>query len=169
MAKILITVVAIALTAFCFLMAEARNPRTKTTRPAVKTAAESPQAVPSGYEMVSVNADGLFADSAKVDVFGYDKVREANKESVFVRNGLNDTIDAVWLELEYFGMDSLPLHSRTVRLPLGLAPGKTVRSDFRSWDTQRIFYYHLSPAPKRRQATPYMLRAKVKGVEIRKK
>lgn len=145
-----------------------RTSRTKTTRPVVKAGARAVTEAAPGYELVPADADGFFCDSARVDIFGYDKVREATRESVFVRNGLNDTIGAVWLELEYYGMDSLPLHSRTVRLPLMLAPGKTGRADFKSWDSQLVFYYHLSPAP-RRQATPYKLAAKVRGAEIRRK
>lgn len=86
---------------------------------------------------------------------GYDKALRASKETVFLSNLMADsTVEAVWFTITYLDMGGRELHKLSRRHRVSVPPGSTRRLDFPTWDTQRAFYFHLSPPP-RTSAIPY--------------
>ncbi|MDE6785936.1 MAG: hypothetical protein K2J46_02710, partial [Muribaculaceae bacterium] len=64
------------------------------------------------------------------------------------------------IEITYFDMQGRQLHKRTVPLSVNVPPHETIRTDIKSWDTQKSFYYHKSAKPKR-QATPFNVKLRL--------
>lgn len=123
----------------------------RTTRPRLK----APQAATAP----SPKCDTLFtaADSTAFRFSGYEKTLRSSRESFFITNLTDSIIDRLSVELTYLDMRGRMLDIRTAEISLKLAPGETRKADIRSWDTQKVMYYHLSPAPRTTQATPYRL------------
>lgn len=99
--------------------------------------------------------DTLKGSESMVRFFGYEKGLRSTKESVFVQNRLADRrIEAVWFTISYYDTLGNLLHKRSVKQRAMIPPSSTRRIDFKSWDTQRSFYYYSTP-PTRTTATPY--------------
>ncbi len=93
-----------------------------------------------------------------VNFSGYDKKASADKESFFVTNRSDRLLSGFSLYIVYLTPDSVQLHRRWVKINCSIPPGETGKVDIKSWDTQKSFYYHLSDPPRRRNATPYIVR-----------
>ncbi|MDE6315658.1 MAG: hypothetical protein K2L71_04245, partial [Muribaculaceae bacterium] len=86
----------------------------------------------------------------------------------FVTNAMADSCSVVALELtfDYEDMSGRQLHRQTRVVRCDIPSGHTRRLSVPSWDRQHTFYYYMSPAPKRVQATPYVVRSTVERVFV---
>lgn len=109
----------------------------------------------------SATSDTIAVTPSDVRLSGYDKPLRATRETVFVTSTLPDTIRGMRLRLSYSDMSDRPLHTRDVDITADIAPDDTRMVDFKSWDTQKSFYYHLGAKPSRGYATPYKVEATV--------
>lgn len=105
--------------------------------------------------------DTLTVTDESARLSGYDKPLRATRESMFVTSSLNDTIRGLRVQLDYYDMSGRKLHSRHVDIAADIPPSDTRNVDFKSWDTQKSFYYHLGQKPRRGSATPYKVEAHV--------
>lgn len=93
--------------------------------------------------------DTVFTPSAKDITFeGFQKTLRDVRETVFVTNHLAEPIQALKFEISYYDMSERLLHRATHSKTVALPAGETRRIDFRAFDRQGIYYYHLSPLPK---------------------
>lgn len=133
----------------------------RTTRPHLKTAASVP----------TVSYDTIFtaSDSTAFGFNGYEKTLRSSRESFFITNRTDSLIDCLTVELTYYDMQGRMLDRRTADIDLTIAPGETRKADIRSWDTQKVMYYHRSPTPRASsQATPYRLKIRLLAALHRK-
>lgn len=86
--------------------------------------------------------------------YGFDKTTTSNLESFFISNSLDSEISGMEIQITYFDMQGRQLHKRKVSIDCSIPAGETMRTDIKSWDIQKSFYYHKSAKPKR-QATPF--------------
>lgn len=101
-----------------------------------------------------VSAD-LMKDS--IVFSGYDKPVNAAKEAILISNRCKYmTLKSVRLDIIYRDMMGRMLHSRTVDVSVSVPSGETRKGEFKSWDSQKTYYYHLSQKP-RRAAAPYQI------------
>lgn len=92
---------------------------------------------------------------SQVRITGFDKRAESSSESFFITNTTDRRLVEVDLVIEYLDMTGRQLHKRRHTLPCDVPPGETRRADIPSFDRQKLFYYCKTPAPARRQATPF--------------
>lgn len=99
---------------------------------------------------------------------GFDKTVRAYKESFFVTNSLPDslTITALELTLDYSDMSGRQIHRSEPTVRCYIPPGQTRQITIPAWDRQHTFYYYLSPAPKRVQATPFKVSSTVRAAVV---
>ncbi len=136
---------------------EARKIKTKHTIP--KQSVKTIQAE-SSDSIISLSTDSLaFVEKIRpaIRFYGFDKTVTSNMESFFISNSLDDEITAMEIQITYFDMQGRQLHKRTVPLKVNVPPHETIRTDTKSWDTQKSFYFHQSVKPKR-QATPFTVK-----------
>ncbi|MDE5567878.1 MAG: hypothetical protein K2J12_05495 [Muribaculaceae bacterium] len=123
----------------------------RTTRSRLKSAPQS--------ETVTAKADfdtvATAADSLLFTFSGYEKTLRSAKETFFVTNRSDSTVDRLEVAITYKDMKGRVLDRRQVGIDLEVPAGETRRADIRSWDRQNVFYYHLSPMPRSSHATPY--------------
>lgn len=101
------------------------------------------------------------ADSSRISFKGYEKTLRSSKESFYVTNRSDSTLERLILSIDYLDMAGRQLDRRTVEVELDMCAGETRRVDIASWDTQKVMYYYRSPKPKAEQATPYKVRIKL--------
>ena len=90
------------------------------------------------------------ADAAAPAFAGFDKGVTSAKESFFVTNRSDDTLEEFTVEILYTNMEGEMLHKRQWNHKVTIPPGETRRVDIPSWDIQHQFHYHLTrPLPKR--------------------
>lgn len=98
-------------------------------------------------------------------VTGYEKPLRSTKETVMIH--LSDdapNITRVILEIEYYDMQGHALHKRNVEIPTESDAGSTRFYPFKSWDVNKVFYYHLNTPPRTTaQGTPYYVSINVVG------
>lgn len=105
------------------------------------------------------------ADSTVVSTSGFEKTLSSRFESLFLTNHSSDTINRVYLHIEYLDAADRQLHSRGEYIGLELPPKSTRRVEIRSFDRQGAMYYHLSTRPRTRaNATPFKVRLRVDSV-----
>lgn len=109
----------------------------------------------------------MLADTQAIRLHGYDKTRDAFKESLFVTNNSEEHLIKLTIQINYQDMNDTELHSATHTLPCDIPPGATRRLNFPSWDKQQVFHYHKSKAPLRTPSTPYKITAQVLSAETR--
>ena len=97
--------------------------------------------------------------------YGFDKTVGSNTESFFISNGLKEALYGLEIRLTYTDMKGRQLHRRTVSIDTSIPAGETLRTDIKSWDTQKSFYYHKSIKPKR-QATPFDVKIDLLSVTL---
>ena len=93
-------------------------------------------------------------DTHIIEISGYDKPLNSNKETFFVSNRGEATIVSIGITLNYFDSQERQLHKTTKTINCSIPTGETRLLSIPSWDKQNSFYYHRSAQP-RRQATPY--------------
>ena len=111
--------------------------------------------------------DSLLAqvDPSAVSIRGYSKRASDSKESFFITNNTTHRMSAVRLLLRYTTMQGEMLTQRTVTVPVSLKPGESKLVSIKSFDVQRMFYYHAGPQP-RKQATPFQVAYRLTGYDI---
>lgn len=149
------------------LSAEARKIRTRHAIPK-QTAKES-----ASRTMADDGAVSMASDSATfcerilpaIRFYGFDKTAGSNMESFFISNGLDSTVSGMGVRITYYDMKGRQLHKQAVWIDCDIPAGETKRTDIKSWDTQKSFYFHKSAAPKR-QATPFDVKIELVSVNI---
>lgn len=94
------------------------------------------------------------ADTNVIEIAGYDKPLNSNKETFFATNRGKATIVSIGITFNYFDTQKRKLHKASKTINCSIPPGETRQLSISSWDKQKAFYYYRSPQP-RRQATPY--------------
>ncbi len=115
----------------------------------------------AAYRLSYPTNDTITVTDAEVRLSGYDKPLRATRESLFVTSSLSDTIHALRLRLDYYDMSGRRLHSRDIDIKADIPPSETRSVNFKSWDTQKSFYYHLGAKPRSGTATPYDVKAHI--------
>lgn len=98
------------------------------------------------------------ADSTRLSFKGYEKTLRSSKESFYVTNKSDSTLERLILSINYLDMAGRQLDRRTIEVDIDMGAGETRRVDVASWDAQKVMYYYRSPKPKAEQATPYKVR-----------
>ena len=141
---------------------EARKIRTKHSIP--KTTAKTQDAedtsAPSAITMASDSIDFCRRVVPAIRFYGFDKTATSGVESFFISNGLDEAISRLEIEITYSDMKGRQLHKRTAGIDCDIPAGETKRTDIKSWDTQKSFYYYRSAKP-RRQATPFKVKIRL--------
>ena len=122
----------------------------RTTRRSLKTAAVA--------ETVICDTIASASDSTAFRFAGYEKPLRATREVFFSTNNTDSAVSRLDVTLIYKDMDERILDSRKVSIENEFPPHETRRVEISSWDKQKVFYYHRSPVPRTRQATPYRIR-----------
>lgn len=135
----------------CAFIFAFNTPAQRTTRRQLKTSATAiTEKRQAAYDTVATATDSaMFAFS------GYEKTLRSSTESFFVTNRSDSVVSHLSVMITYLDMKGRTLDSRTVESDIDLQPQTTRRIDIRSWDRQKVFYYHLSPVPRTATATPY--------------
>ncbi len=103
--------------------------------------------------------DSVAADEDMLLIYGYDKPLQATKESLFATNNTPHRLCAILLSITYYDTSGAQLHQAVQRVNADIPPGQTRKLEFRSWDTQRSFYYEKSRRPHS-SAIPYKVAIK---------
>ena len=144
--------------------AEARKIRTRHAIPKDSPKDNGPanSVMTSSISIMSDSA--LFCERVRPSIrfYGFDKTAASNMESFFISNGLDRTVSELVVIITYSDMKGRQLHRQEVKIDCTIPPGETRRTDIKSWDTQKSFYYHKSAKPKR-QATPFDVRLELKS------
>lgn len=102
-------------------------------------------------------------------ITGYEKPLRSTKETVMIHlnEGAPDVRHVIF-DIEYNDLDGKQLHKRTVELPIDITPGGTRMYIFKSWDVNKVFYYHLNTPPRTTaQGTPYTIKLDIRAILIR--
>ena len=159
--------VMVALLSGLTLTAEGRKIRTKHSIPK-KTDKDIAAENPEQHQSISIAADSIiFCDSIRPSIrfYGFDKTAGSNTESFFISNGLKKALCRLEIQITYTDMKGRQLHKRTVSIDTAIPSGETLRTDIKSWDIQKSFYYHKSARPKR-QATPFDVKIDLLSVTL---
>ncbi|MCM1309780.1 MAG: FxLYD domain-containing protein [Bacteroides sp.] len=105
--------------------------------------------------------DTIIPPSGSIRIAGYDKPNPATRETFFLTNNSADSIDALNLTIKYYDTAGRQLHQATHTVKVTLPPGETRNVAVPSWDCNNSFHYEKSPAPQRRQSTPYSVKVSV--------
>lgn len=110
----------------------------------------------------------ITAPEHAVRLSGYDKPRNATRETMHVTNQLKSfTIKDITLEISYIDSKNRELHHRTETISMDIEPGHTQLISFPTWDRQHSFYYKLSAKP-RAQATPYDINCRILTITLQR-
>ncbi len=142
---------------FIFVSPEANARKIKTKHTVSKMTGTEKETRDNGQSLIVFTADSMiFEEKVKpfIRFYGFDKTVGSSVESFFISNGLEMPIDGLEIEIIYSDMKGRQLHKRRVILDINVPPGETIRTDVKSWDSQKSFYFHQSAKPKR-QATPF--------------
>ncbi len=114
-----------------------------------------------------VTSDGLSTND--IHFSGYDKKATSDKESFFVTNRTDRKLCGIDITILYQTTDGRLLHRRIEKINCEILPGETEKIDIPSWDSQKSFHYYLSPPPKRRISTPYVVQFETESIHLRYK
>lgn len=117
---------------------------------------------------ISLASDSIaFCDSVRpaIRFYGFDKTINSTNESFFISNGLKGPLTGMDVQITYYDMKGRQLHKRNVRIDTAIPAGETIRTDIKSWDSQKSFYFHKSAKP-RRQATPFDVKIELLSVSL---
>lgn len=154
-----IILLAIAVSAV-FLSAEAQ----RTTRSHLKRG----QTTETKSDKPTFDTVAATADSLLFQFSGYEKTLRSSKESFFITNRSDSTVNRLAIEITYKDIKGRPLDTRQVEFDVYLPAGETRRVDLSSWDKQNVFYYHRSPMPRSTRATPYRVNIRMKAAMRRR-
>lgn len=158
----------ICITALVFIPElEARKIRTKhsVSKLSAKQLEEEKSLKLPGISMSSDSATFVNRIRPAVRFYGFDKTVTSNMESFFISNSLDSTLNGLEVRITYTDLKGRQLNKRDVRLDCEVPPHETIRTDIKSWDTQKSFYFHRSVQPKR-QATPFDVRIELLSVTL---
>ncbi len=111
--------------------------------------------------VVVVERDTVFLPEYIV-VAGFEKPLRSMRESMFVTNNGPDELCSLGITIDYLDMQGRGLHQAKHVVGVDIPPGATRRIDVKAFDRSSLFYYHLSPKPKRATlATPFDVRVAV--------
>lgn len=96
---------------------------------------------------------------AMVRFSGYEKPNTALRETFLVTNLDSLDLNGIAVELEYLDMESRQLHRAAHTIKVNIPGGETRMVNVPAWDRNHSFHYFRSPAPQRRQSTPYKVRS----------
>lgn len=113
----------------------------------------------------TTSPDTLRLPGDAVLVSGYEKPLSSRNESFHVTNYGDYDIIQLIAEITYTDYQGKELHKREVALGTPIPAGSTRMLTFRSWDSQKRFYYSKGPAP-RTQAYPYDVAILIKEIII---
>ena len=142
---------------FIALYAEARKIKTKHTIPKQSEKATKSISQEPTDSIISLTTDSLtFVEiiHPAIRFYGFDKTVTSSMESFFISNALNSEIKGMDIQITYLDMKGRQLHKRNAHIDINIPPHETMRTDIKTWDTQKSFYFHQSAKPKR-QATPF--------------
>ncbi len=143
------------------LSASSVEARTVTTRKALKLRKEVKESVQARLQ------DTIFSVTDSVVVAGYDKMLRSTNETFFVINNSCRHISSISLTFTYYDLQNRMLHSRTSTIECDIPASETRQLSITSWDSQQLFYYYNSPAP-RRAATPYTITYRIEYITVDK-
>lgn len=147
---------------------DARRIKTRHSIPKTQEKASKDNASISSDSIISLTSDSTtFVDKIlpAIRFYGFDKTVTSNLESFFITNSLESAIDGLDVEIIYSDMKGRLLHKRSVHVDCHIPASETKRTDIKSWDFQKSFYFHQSVKPKR-QATPFDVRLRLLSVTI---
>ncbi|MDE6521384.1 MAG: hypothetical protein K2L17_01070, partial [Muribaculaceae bacterium] len=147
---------------------QARKIKTKHSIPKQTEKSINDTLTESPDSLISLSTDSLtFTDKIlpAIRFYGFDKTVTSSMESFFISNALDSAIIGMEIEITYFDMQGRQLHKRTVPLTVNVPPHETIRTDIKSWDTQKSFYYHKSAKPKR-QSTPFDVKLRLLSLTL---
>lgn len=121
--------------------------RVVTTRKHLKVAPTTFVAPPS-------NTDTIANPSGITRFCGYEKKLRASRETIFIENLSDSTIESISFTIDYLDTSGRQIHRRSLRKETDIPPHQTRRLDIQSWDTQKSYYYIHGEHP-RKSATPY--------------
>ncbi len=130
------------------------------TRHAIPKQTEKSIKAESSDSILSLSTDSLaFVDKIlpAIRFYGFDKTVGSNVESFFISSALDKEISGMEIQITYYDMHGRQLHKRLIPLSVKIPPQETIRTDTKSWDTQKSFYFYQSVKPKR-QATPFSVK-----------
>lgn len=160
-------VIIFTVTVLATFMCEARKIKTKNAVPKTTSKTQGPDK--SGEtKIISMESDSIdFCQRVEPGIrfFGFDKTVGSNNESFFIINGLDTGIRELEIEITYIDMKGRQLHKRKARIDCDIPARDTKRTDIKSWDTQKSFYFHQSAKP-RRQATPFDVKIRLLSVTL---
>ena len=109
----------------------------------------------------------LFADSIlpKIRFYGFDKTVMSSVESFFISNTLDSDVKKIEVSITYYDMKGRQLHKKNAAIDCVIPAGETMRTDIKTWDTQKSFYFYQSVKPKR-QATPFDVKIELLSVTL---
>lgn len=142
---------------FIWPSANARKIKTKHAIPKQSEKSIKANSQEFSDSIISLSTDSItFSEKIlpAIRFSGFDKTVASTQESFFISNGLDDSITGMEITITYFDMKGRQLHKRDVNIDIDIPPHETMRTDIKSWDTQKSFYFHQSAKPKR-QATPF--------------
>lgn len=117
-------------------------------------------------------ADSIMLPPAdSIAVAGFEKTLRSNTESMIVSNHSSRDISGIGLDIQYLDMKDRMLHrvKHSVNLQDGIPAGESRMVSVPSFDRQALFYYYLSPKPKRAtRATPFKVAVTVSYICIPK-
>ena len=97
-----------------------------------------------------------------IEVKGYDKPLRSRRETFFVTNNADKSVEGMAITITYFDRSRRQLHQRPANIRIDIPAGETRQAVLKSWDTQQAFYHINSPVPSRaQQATPYEVKITV--------
>ncbi|MDE6633071.1 MAG: hypothetical protein K2K23_08745 [Muribaculaceae bacterium] len=147
---------------------QARKIKTKHSIPKQTEKNIKDHTTESHDSIISLTKDSLtFVENIlpAIRFYGFDKTVTSSMESFFISNSLDSEIQEPEIEITYFDMQGRQLHKRNVYLDTTVPPHETVRTDIKTWDTQKSFYFHKSVKPKR-QATPFSVKITLLSLKI---
>lgn len=160
-ARLLIIILALLAPALCINARKGKKPDPQRVRRTATTRAAATN--------IKVCDTIMLPPSDSITVAGYEKTLRSNTESMIISNHTADDITAVGLDIQYLDMKGRMLHRCTqkVSIPDGIPRGESRMVSVPSFDRQGLFYYHLSPKPKRAtRATPFKVAVTVSYICI---
>ncbi len=135
--------------------------RTRTTQSHLKAESAPMQMIPD----TTAKSPTAGFSQYDISVKGYSKRASDRKETFFITNNTSHRISHVKLRFQYTSMQGEPLHTQEHSVEVNLKPGETRLVSVTSWDTQRLFYYHGGPRP-RKEAMPFQVAYRLLGYDI---
>lgn len=153
---------------FVAMVASAVLAVTPFTKPLKKTAGSARAA--SAAAVKSATHDTIFNPPAdSVGVAGFEKTLRSTHESMYVSNATDSDILGLSIDITYFDTYGRMLHKTSHELNSAIPSHETRLIDVKSFDNQGLYYYYLSPEPKRAsKATPFKVSVNVNYILIPK-